>query len=359
MRTSNITPIADIGRRVPEAGRIRLGRSEPNGRNKKPIKLRCFRFTSSQRDLIATLAEHYGGTVQPWEQQFEIISEVNQIPVILFADGLDQTYEQWSGGALQRRCDGLKCEMPEPDGDYDWKMAEHDCICARQGFRECAPKTRLSVIIPVLPFAGTWRVETSGFNAAEELPGMFEMITRINSSGGMVQALLGMEERTKVVVTGKGPQTRRFMVPKLGIAQTPVELAAGAATLGAISAHGEAAVVPALPSGVREGTVAAPAAEIATERPVQSEWSPYPDDDEIAEAEIVDDDGDPVMDELVAKLRADAEHFSLDADAYVEAIRSWAEDDADKIAKLIGEVRAERTVPTGFRNGRVTWQKKA
>lgn len=358
MRTANITPIGDFNRRVPEAGRCRMGRSEPNGRNKKPIKLKTWRFTSADKSLITTLSEHYGGTVMPWEGQWEVVSEVSKFPVILVPDGLDASYELWLGGALQRRCDGLKCEMPEPVSDFDYAMVEHDCICARQGFRECAPKTRLSVIIPVLPFAGTWRVETSGFNAAEELPGMFEMITRINSSGGMVQALLGMEERTKVVVTGKGPQTRRFMVPKLGIAQTPVELAAGAATLGAISAHGEAAVVPALPSGVREGTVAAPAAEIATERPVQSEWSPYPDDDEIADAEIVDDDGDPVMDELVVKLRADAEHFSLDVDAYVEAIRSWAEDDADKIAKLIGEVRAERTVPLGIVNGKVRWGKR-
>src|SRR5688572_23032132 len=90
VKTGHITPITEMGRRAPEAGRIRLGTSKPpdSGRGKRrPVKLKTFRFTSTQKNLIDELARQYGGTVQPWEDgQWEVISTVDEIEVFLLPD---------------------------------------------------------------------------------------------------------------------------------------------------------------------------------------------------------------------------------------------------------------------------------
>lgn len=57
MPRNTITPLSNIDRRAPEAGRIRIGIK--SGRAMKSID--TFRFTSPHQDVIEQLADMYGG----------------------------------------------------------------------------------------------------------------------------------------------------------------------------------------------------------------------------------------------------------------------------------------------------------
>lgn len=233
MARNDVVPLNDLDRRAPEAGRIRLGIK--TGRAMKSID--TFRFTSPYQDLIESLASKYGGTAQPWsderariKDQWEVVTTSSEIPVYLPANGLSTWYEKWSGGGCERRCDGVACEVVQMQGD-NASLAKTACICVGKGVRECQPYTRLNVVLPELAFRGTWRLETKGWNALHELPGMFDMIRSLDESGRMVQAYLGVEKRSDK----QGGRTRHYVVPKLTVGQSPQELQSGEASVASIA----------------------------------------------------------------------------------------------------------------------------
>jgi hypothetical protein len=276
----SITPIGSITRRLPEAGRIRLGvkTSTKEGR----AALDHFRFTGKRRADLDKVAEMYGGTVRPWTDakadpgQFEVITETSEIEVVLPPDPLSVAYELWSGGGIQRRCDGETCVVSSGDD-----LVERECLCYVRGAMECKLKLRLSVLLPEVAFLGTWRLDTSSWNAAHELPGMVELIHTMG--GSMVRAILRVEQRTEMVNGRK----KRFIVPVLGLASTLNELAAGQAKLSA-------------PALGREATSAGPTVVGAPELHPGPDGGyfdpqgvgPKPDsvsDDDVIEAEIVEE----------------------------------------------------------------------
>jgi len=230
--------VRDIRNQLPQAGRIRAGRKvKVKGRGGKevtaPQKLRNFRFTSSDRRSIEQVAGLYGGEVVPWTDplaapgQFEVITEVNEINVALPTDPLSDTvYELWSGGGCQRRCDGEKVMMARGGGEDGSEPVEQDCICASKGELECKLTTRLSVIIPDIRFLGLWRLDTKGINAAKELPGMVANIQALQGQPGFTSAVLRLEQRT---VRKEGQKPSQFVVPVLGLDNTPQELIDGQA----------------------------------------------------------------------------------------------------------------------------------
>lgn len=123
----------------------------------------------------------------------------------------------------QRRCDGEQVEVPRRVAD-DVEMVMSPCICVKNDFMECKPKTRLSVILPEIKFGGAWRIETSSWNAAQEMPGMEEMLQNLQA-GGIVRGTV-----TNVAGLSKsGGQTKRFRYPKLEIDASMTELLSGAA----------------------------------------------------------------------------------------------------------------------------------
>lgn len=326
MRRNHVTPLSDITRRAPEAGRIRLG--VKSGRAMKSLS--TFRFTSPNREVIEQLAALYGGDAKPWtdpsanpSNQFEVITKANEIRVNLTMDGLNTQYELWSGGGCQRRCDGIECETPRRVGD-DYELVTVPCICNASGVLECDPKTRLVVVIPEVNFIGTWRMETKGWNAAQELPGMHDMIQHLAQSGRLVEARLAIVPRERMTPTGK----RKFVVPQLSIATTLDALAAGQTGAPALAPPAAAA----LPS--------AQSPSVAS-------------DDEVVDAELVDDE----LLEIETKLRADAHNFGLDADLYVAAIRRQTGGDRARMLVCLEKVRAGLLEPTGFADGQVTWAK--
>lgn len=195
-----MSPIIDLQRRLVEVGRIRLGARADTGR---PVKLESFRFTSPDRQRIELVAAAYGGTVQAWNDQWEVITSATSVPVALIpGQNLSAWYELWSGGGCQRRCDGAT-----------ETISDQPCLCDPDK-RECKPHTRLNVLLPAIPGVGCWRLETTGWNAAVELAGVADLLDQITRrTGELVPARLRLEQRARKT----GGETHRFVVPVLDI----------------------------------------------------------------------------------------------------------------------------------------------
>ena len=207
--TPGVTPLGSIERRLPMHGKIRLGEKGTRG---EPRKLKTLRFTSPDKAAISRIAALYGGEPTIWpgapvDEQWQVTTTVRSVPIALPDDPLyGPHYEMWSGGGLQRRCDGVTVTMaqPTPDGA---DVVEGGCICARNGQLACSPKVRLSVILREIRFAGVWMIESSGWNAVKELPSMVELVQAAQAQG-MVSARLSMGER-KRVAQRQDPSLRR------------------------------------------------------------------------------------------------------------------------------------------------------
>lgn len=339
MARNTIVPLSDLRRRAPEAGRIRLGIKVPTRNGKTVMKsIDTLRFTSPHRELIEQLAALHGGEARPWsddrariQNQFEVITPVSQIPVFLPANGLTQWYEMWSAGGCKRRCDGETVEVPERHGD-EYVPTPYPCLCRAENKRQCRPYTRISVVLPELSFMGTWRLETKGWNAMEELPGMFELIAGLHESGRMVRALLGVEKRTDII---EG-QKREFVVPTLTMEDSPLALAAGAADVKAI----QASPTRAIGSGSAHRNEAS---EIG---------NGDVDEDEADEAELVDE----AEMELRRKLAADAANFGLDPNLFTQAVFAAVDGDLDRIAGIHDDMIAGRVEPLAVTGGKVRWK---
>lgn len=313
----SIVPFAERRTRLPVAGRIRSGVKGRAANGKiKPVAIETFRFTCRRSDDLEVLAGLYGGAVRPWsdpksEDRFELISEAGEIRVALPNDPLGESYyEMWGGRGLARRCDGIEAEVTRkgPDGQ-EWDTVP--CLCRQRGVKECKPKLRLAVILPELPFRGTWRFDTGSDQAVDEMPAMVAMLLSLQGEG-LTEGLLRLERRQS---QGGAHQ---FIVPALGLSATPVEIMQGQARLAALpqsagGGQGTSGSVPQLPP--------APGAEGAA--------TPSALDDEVVEAELLDED-DPALEpsprEKARMLRAIRSRAILDGidppDSWEEAVRA-------------------------------------
>ncbi len=236
-----IVPTDQLGQRIPEQGRIRLG-----VKTERAMKaITEFRFTSPDQDALDQLADLYGGSVSVWSDpkanppnQFELLSTAKSIRVFLPPDALSIHYEMWTGGGVVRRCDGLECETTV-NGPEGKEPALVPCICETQQKMMCKPHARLTVILPDISFRGSWRLETKGWNAVQELPTMVALIDQLQSSGRMTKASLTISEQTHMVDGTK----QNYVVPKIGLDESPEALIEGRAVVAAI----DDSSVPALP----------------------------------------------------------------------------------------------------------------
>lgn len=324
-----VTAIAELDHRMPEAGRIRIGRRNDKARGGREA-LNSFRFTSVHEDLIQRIATLYGGTVTPWNEpmaragksQWQVTTTSTRIHVYLVPDALSQWFELWTKGGLQRRCDGYSYTRTVSRGDEIVDIVE-PCVCAAQGERQCDLKTRMSVILPDVGFLGAWRFDTSSINTALELPGMWHWISQLQQGGnGLVHAVMTLEDRHDVVAK----QTRNFKVVTLGVLNTPNEIAQGAASVAAIGA------------GVSPGAPALPAAP-----PVV-----HTVDDDVIDAEIVDSD-----DQLRALLVSDGAQFDLDGERFADLVIANASDPRQVHHDIVNGV----VEPVRISNNKIVWRK--
>ena len=259
-----VRPIASFRSRLPSAGRIRTGVQTARAMR----ALDTFRFTSGNKELINLLAEKYGGEVAVWnpprgKAEWEVITTSDVIDVVVPPMALGNTpiYECWSAAGLARRCDGvtMQTSSQSPDGAI---QVEQPCLCEITKRMECKPITRLELLIPDIPFTGTWMLESKGWTAAHEMPGMVQMIINIQRAG-YAKAELALEAETVV----RNGQTRNFIVPRLRIPHTLLELADGMARLASLG-PADNALGPGTPHALEPGSL----------------------DDEVVEAELLEDD---------------------------------------------------------------------
>ncbi|MEW2351485.1 hypothetical protein AB0904_27930 [Streptomyces sp. NPDC006684] len=235
-------PILDLQQRIRELGRIRIGQKVATSSGKtRPAKLNRFRLTSPSRELLDRVATQYGGTVAPWSptetgpEQYEVLTDATRMPILVPHQPVSQYYELWSGGGCQRRCDGVT-EL----------LKDRPCICGPDPLnRQCKPTTRLNVVLAEIPGVGVWRLESHGYYAALELPGVAELLSK---AGGYVPAFLGLEERT----AKREGKTLRWMVPTIDVDIAPNALMAGQAPSG-----------PAVTAGPARAAIAAPRPDYA------------------------------------------------------------------------------------------------
>ncbi|MFE1849923.1 hypothetical protein [Streptomyces sp. NPDC059489] len=324
-------PILDLQMRMRQLGEIRIGHVVPTGNTRKdgkpatrPAKLDKFRFTSASRDILAGVAELYGGEVKPWTpanggpSEYEVYSQANRLPVLIPPrDAVSQWYELYAGSKCQRRCDGVTEHK-----------SDRPCMCNPED-RDCKITTRVNVMLRDVPALGQWLLMTKGYHAAVTLPPAAELLAQ---AGGYVAGWLGMEEKTAIVKD----KPARFMVPTLDVEITPAALMAGEVSGGkAVVVKGpERAAIGAAPTQRRDFLVEAKQAATQVEAlaifqeakqagaPVdyleqlktiglakpeaaptkgsepqdQQHPDPVPDEDGVYEGEVVDDDPADVQD---------------------------------------------------------------
>jgi hypothetical protein len=220
-------PILDLQMRMRQLGEIRIGHVVPTGKVRRdgkpgtrPAKLDKFRFTSPSREILASVAELYGGEVKPWTpanggpSEFEVYSTASRLPVLIPPrDSVSQWYELYAGSKCQRRCDGVTEHK-----------SDRPCVCNPEK-RDCKITTRVNVMLRDVPALGQWLLITKGYYAAVTLPPAAELLAQ---AGGYVEGWLGMEEKSAIV----DDKPARFMVPTLDVEITPKALMAGDVTGG-------------------------------------------------------------------------------------------------------------------------------
>ena len=219
-------PIIDLQMRMRQLGEIRIGHvvagtSKTGKAYTRPAKLNHFRFTSPSKEILTSVAELYGGDIQPWTpanggpSEFEVYSTTNRLPVLIPPrNAVSQWYELYAGSKCQRRCDG-----------QTEQKSDRPCMCNPDD-RECSITTRVNVMLRDVPALGQWLLVSKGYNAAVTLPPAAELLAQ---AGGYVAGWLGMEEKTAIVKD----KPARFMVPTLDVEITPSALMAGNITGGA------------------------------------------------------------------------------------------------------------------------------
>lgn len=337
---------------MPEHGRLRYGAKGDKG---QPRSLAAWRFTSHDETALGLLAEKYGGQARPWSPskgrtEFEVLSDATTIDVVVPANALGDSpvYELWTAAGLQRRCDGERCMAPVQTRDGA-ELAEQGCVCDRQGAMACKPVTRASLLIPDIPFNGTWRLEAKGWNAAHELPGMIEMVGQLTAGGRFARAQLALEKRT----TMSGGKTHHFMVPVIRMPTSLEEIVEGGASLTGLPAgdpNGEAML--ALPPGI---TVDASNLDDPALNKFRVE------DDQVADAEIIEDAPDPRDEQLrtVRGLILELDLSSPDVAGFVFGISEGMVEKVEaldlaelmRLARVLGRVAAGELEYTGL-NGR-------
>ena len=206
--------ILTLQRQARELGRLRAGLTETTVKNGRevtyPTSSKTWILTSSQREYLDVAATAWGGTVAEWEPQgggpkaWRLITEAEAIDAILPpGDPLSQSFELWSKGGCQRRCDG---EQEARSGE--------PCLCRAQfgdNFHEqkqgtvCDIHTRLTVILPDLPDIGVWRVETKGYWAANRIAACVDLIKAQVGPQILVPVRLWIEPKKKTA-NGKTSQ---------------------------------------------------------------------------------------------------------------------------------------------------------
>lgn len=172
------------GARAMLFGHVRLGIF--NGRH--PQQSDTLIFTTADVERLKPLQRDLGGTIERYEPQgageepWRLVSEAEAITFLFpFSEpegNLSQSWELWTAGGIKRRCDGFQCALVDVDEITGERSEETvDCICAA-GERECAPTTRLRLLLPQTGI-GIWELTTGSIVGATQLYDQVRFIAEV------------------------------------------------------------------------------------------------------------------------------------------------------------------------------------
>jgi len=241
-RMQGLKRIKNVQQQLAEIGRIRMGFK---GDRNIPQKLKVFRLTSTDRDVLEAAANLYGGDVAEWNptdtrREFELFTRVDSLPIMISPIPISQYMEDWGGAECRRRCDS-ETEM----------ISGKPCICESTGKIICKPTTRFSCIMEELPGWGVWRLESHGWTVATEFTQTADLLLQwAFNQNRPIRARLTMKEQRRK----KDGKWNTFMVPMLMTYESPMQLITQAAQntqieQQALEARPGAQVLPANPRG--------------------------------------------------------------------------------------------------------------
>jgi hypothetical protein len=157
-------------------------------------------------------------------------------------------------------------------------LSDSPCLCGEE--RECKPHLRFPVLLPDLKGIGSWLVQSTGWNAANEIPGAVSLLTRATAQGVLIPARLRLEQRVEV----KAGQTHRFAVPVIDVDVSFRDLlGTQAALLGGETSREQAALpagyIPIAPRPGNGSSLAEGLAEAETQQLTKKPRVELPDDD--------------------------------------------------------------------------------
>jgi hypothetical protein len=215
--------ISTIQRQARELGRLRTGVYEATkGGRGAPSRSKTWIITSPDERQVEAAAAEWGGEAEKWQPQgagapqFRVITEASSIEALLPpGDPVSQSFESWSKGGVQRRCDGTSeaikdcpCICRATWGDDFHQVAPRDAACKMT--------TRLNVILPTMPDMGVFRVETHSFYSANEITASVDIIRAAVGPEQLIPVNLRIEPRTKVA-QGKTKQFPVVVVELRGV----------------------------------------------------------------------------------------------------------------------------------------------
>lgn len=315
-------PIVDLGVRLRELGRLRMGIDTGD----RPEALEVWRLTSPHEDLLVAAAELYGpAELKPWQDGYELITSVSELPVLVPAQDLTagQWFELWQGSTISRRCDGVNLVELDSNGHPITAPAAGPCLCDPDA-RDCKATTVLRVVLPELPDLGVWRLVTRSIYAALELPGAVNLLVQAHG-GELGPGTLSIEAR-------RGAQRRPFMVPVLRSTLTLTELTELEASASPAPRLDRPSAPPAQPP-VEVITpldpplpAAAPASDTDEDAPHEPPETPRPSVPPIAKRAQWEDLGRLIRANLpteLPKLTSDLEPLLIELEALMLETRLW------------------------------------
>ena len=357
-----------VPRTLTELGRIRAGARVANksGQGTHPAALQSWRLTSKDRGILAMLAQDpaIGGTVQRWEGeqvhgvQYELYTATDTLTICLPTfKPISLSYELWSGGGCQRRCDGLTVERcpltPALVGQpCQCPADDHERAALATKGKACHRTLRLWVLLPDAPGVGFWRLDSHGFYAASELLGQLAVWQQAGMQSGIIEGRLRLEQREQ---KRPGADTLQYVVPVLTTTVTLRQLAQAAQTQqGFLVAPATTPLVPQMHAadavteiwGPEAGAkfLGAPLpevqeAEVITVAPVPPPAPPPPSQAAVGEGRRLR----TAIDTLLMAQGLDAQRLSVwtQGQAQKYAVATWSEMPVDTLAKILAQLDTE------------------
>ena len=253
-------PDSDDG--FPRAGKIAIGVQEPTGgtdrfgnaitRPKAVDHFVVVEKQSTSADAAAAFASVYPG--EPRELRCMLPGRAPE-------DVLEGAFKLYGTGKLKSRCDGSTCAERTATGGWETK----GCVCAglpktvanRKGEQipnpeRCKLVWTFWVILPDVPIAGVWQIDTGSDISARAVARWLRMIHTLRGDLAMYEFTLGLRG-VDVAPDGKA-KTVHVLDPR-ATGATPRELITGAAKRAAIGAGSGLPQLPAPADDEPDGLV--------------------------------------------------------------------------------------------------------